>query len=294
MQWQKVTLVGVGLLGGSLGLALKKRDLAGHVHGFVRRPSSIAECLDKQAVDSAGQDILEAVEEADLIVLCTPLGQMKPLTEAMLPAVKPDAIITDVGSVKGSVVEELEPLAARVHAHFIGSHPMAGSEKVGVQHARENLFEKSVCVLTPTADSSKEAAEKLGHLWSAVGGVPITLSPALHDELVGRTSHLPHIVAAELAHYVLDPSWPPQQPELCATGFRDATRIASGSPQMWRDISLANRVNLIQELKGLTERLRRFQLALEKEDSEAIQYFFEEARKRREAWCDQNVSPSHE
>jgi prephenate dehydrogenase len=294
MQWEKVALIGVGLLGGSLGLALKRRGLARRVHGFVRRESAIAECVGTGAVDAATREMAEAVRDAELIVLCTPLGRMKPLTEAMLPSVRSGAIITDVGSVKASVVDELEPLAKRAGAQFIGSHPMAGSELVGVRHAREDLFDGAVCVLTPTATGEESAVVKLKQLWSGVGGKPYVMSAALHDELVGRTSHLPHIVAAELARYVLDPSWPAQQLELCATGFRDATRIASGSPEMWCDISLANRVNLIQELKGLTERLHRFQFALEKCDEEAIQYFFEEARRRREAWCDQNASPSRE
>lgn len=292
MQWEKVALIGVGLLGGSMGMALKRRGLARRVHGFVRRESAIAECLETGAVDAATQEMDEAVRDADLIVLCTPLGRMKPLTEAMLPSVRPGAIITDVGSVKTSVVDELEPLARRGGAQFIGSHPMAGSELVGVQHAREDLFEGAACVLTPTATADETAVESLKGFWSGVGGKPYLLSAALHDELVGRTSHLPHIVAAELARYVLDPSWPAQQSELCATGFRDATRIASGSPEMWCDISLANRVNLIQELKGLTERLHRFQTALEKSDEDAIRCFFEEARRRREAWCEQNAFPA--
>lgn len=294
MQWQKVTLIGVGLLGGSLGLALKQRKLARHVHGYVRRASSVNECLEREAVDEAGQDLSEAVQDADLIVLCTPLSQMKPLVEAMISSIKPGAIMTDVGSVKGQAMDELGPLAHRAGAQMIGSHPMAGSEKVGVRYASGNLFENAVCVVTPVDGSSEAATWQLRQLWTGVGGIPIVLTPALHDELVGRSSHLPHIVAAELARYVLDPAWPPQQSKLCATGFRDATRIAAGSPQMWCDISLANRVNLIQELKGLTERLHRFQSALEKSDAEAIRYFFDEARRRREAWCDQTASPSHE
>src|SRR6185503_9842989 len=153
MHWQKITLVGVGLLGGSLGLAIKSRRLAGRVEGYVRRQASVAECEGRGAVDQAGTDLLEAVKNADLIVLCTPIAQMRELTETMLPALKRDALVTDVGSVKARVVQELEPLVAASGAHFIGSHPMAGAEKVGVAAARPDLFVKAVSIITPTSNS---------------------------------------------------------------------------------------------------------------------------------------------
>src|SRR5579871_55686 len=141
VQFRKVTIVGVGLLGGSLGMALKKRHLAQEVIGYVRRRESIVECENAAAVDSCTLDLREAAKDADLIVLCTPLAQMLSLLKEMLPAIKRGAIITDVGSVKATVVKQLEPFAAKAGAHFIGSHPMAGAEKTGVAAARENLFE---------------------------------------------------------------------------------------------------------------------------------------------------------
>ncbi|MDB6022238.1 MAG: prephenate dehydrogenase/arogenate dehydrogenase family protein, partial [Pedosphaera sp.] len=140
MHWQKITLVGVGLLGGSLGLAIKQRRLAAKVDGYVRRTVSIGECEKLGIVDHATRDLHRAVENADLVILCTPLGQMREVTEKMLPALKPGAIVTDVGSVKGSVVEELEPLVKSAGAMFVGSHPMAGGEKTGAAAARADLF----------------------------------------------------------------------------------------------------------------------------------------------------------
>src|SRR5262249_29907036 len=157
---------------------------------------------------------------------------------------KRGAIVTDVGSVKAGVVRELEPLITKAGAHFIGSHPMAGGEKAGVLAAREDLFQNAVCVVTPTRKTNKAALKKVTQFWQTVGGRVLTLPPEQHDLLVSRSSHLPHIAAAALARQILNPTQPKQQSLLCATGFRDTTRIASGSPEMWRDIALANRKNL--------------------------------------------------
>jgi prephenate dehydrogenase len=294
MHWAKVTLVGVGLLGGSIGLALKQRRLADRIAGYVRRPGSVGECESAGAVDQADLDLGRAVDQADLIILCTPIAQMRELTQRMLPALKAGALVTDVGSVKASVARELEPLVAGAGAHFIGSHPMAGAEKTGVQAARPDLFCNALCVVTPTAGSPRELVSKLEEFWQDLGGVPLRLSAELHDDLVSRSSHLPHVVAAELANYILSPVHPKEQARLCANGFRDTTRIASGSPEMWRDICLANRKNLIRVLGVFIEDLQEFRLTLEKEDVKAIEEFFEKAKQRRDAWCAQAASPSPE
>ncbi|MGI8965555.1 MAG: prephenate dehydrogenase [Limisphaerales bacterium] len=284
MPWQKITLVGIGLLGGSLGLAIKQRRLAAKVFGYVRRAASIDECEKLDVVDQATCDLKCAVEDADLIFLCTPLGQMRPLAERMLSALKPGAIITDVGSVKVSVVEELEDLFAGARATFVGSHPMTGGEKMGVSFARADLFQNVVCALTPTPQSPREAIESLENFWAALGAKVLKLTPAAHDDLVSRSSHLPHVVAAELANYILSPVHPKEQATLCANGFRDTTRIASGSPEMWRDIALANRKNLARVLGVFIEDLQEFQLALEKGDHKIVEEFFEKAKQRRDAW----------
>lgn len=292
--WQKITLVGVGLLGGSIGLAAKQRGLAARVAGYVRRAPAIAECQRAGAVDEAGSDVMLAVEGADLVVLCTPIAQMAGLVEKFLPALRRGAIVTDVGSVKASVVTELEPLVTKAGAHFIGSHPMAGAEKMGVSAARADLFERAVCIVTPTPASPKDAVQKVEAFWQSLGGLPLRLSPEAHDDLVSRSSHLPHVVAAELANYVLSPVHPKEQATLCATGFRDTTRIASGSPEMWRDIALANRKNLARVLGVFIEDLQEFQHALDTQDVKAIEEFFQQAQQRRDAWQGGNASPSPE
>lgn len=285
MHWQQITLVGVGLLGGSLGLAIKKRRLASRVIGFVRRQSSVAECEQAGACDKAELDPKAAADGSDFIIFCTPLAQMRELAERMLPAIKRDAVITDVGSVKGGVVAELEPLFAKAGAHFVGSHPMAGAEKTGVGAANAELFHKAVCAVTPTAATNASALGRVEEFWRSVGALPIRMSAEKHDDLVSRSSHLPHVVAAELANYVLSPVHPKEQAMLCANGFRDTTRIASGSPEMWRDICLANRVNLARVLGVFIEDLQEFQIALTNGDAKAVQEFFSKAKERRDAWC---------
>jgi prephenate dehydrogenase len=275
----------VGLLGGSLGLALRRRKLAKEIAGYVRREASIKECERAGATDYATTDLLAAVSGADLVVLCTPLAQMKSLVQQMRPALKRGAIVTDVGSVKASVVKEVEALIHKSGAHFVGSHPMAGGEKQGVLAARENLFEGAVCVVTPTRKTNPAALRKVEWLWKDVGARLLRTSPDDHDALVSRSSHLPHLVAATLANLVLDPKLPKEQAKLCATGFRDTTRIASGSPEMWRDIALTNRKQIGRALTGFIAELNKFQAALKRGDTKAIAKFFETAKQRRDNWC---------
>ncbi len=294
MQFRKIALVGVGLLGGSLALAIHERKLAGIVQGYVRRESSIAECEQVGLADFATPDLLGAVGEADLVILCTPLAQMKALVEQMLPALKRGAIVSDVGSVKASVIADLEAMVGKAGAHFVGAHPMAGAEKMGVLAARVDLFRNAVCALTPTGNSNPDAVRKLEDFWRTIGARLLKLTPPLHDELVARCSHLPHVVAAELATYVLNPNHPKEQSMLCANGFRDTTRIASSSPEMWRDIAMANGEHLSRALGVFIGDLQKLQLAIESNDAKTIEDFFVNAKQRRDGWSSQAASPSPE
>ena len=294
VHWKKITLVGVGLLGGSLGMAMRKRRLAGSVVGFVRRAVSVVECEGLGAVNLATLDLQRAVEGAELIVLCTPIAQMRGLVDQMLPALKPGAIVTDVGSVKDSVVRDLEALVAKAGAHFVGSHPMAGVEKMGVAAARADLFVGAVCVVTPTRKSNPGAVRKVEQLWKSVGARLLKLTPKAHDALVSRSSHLPHVVAAQLANLVLSPGHSKEQGMLCANGFRDTTRIASGSPEMWRDIALANRKNISRSVDAFVAELKKFQSALKSGDAKAVEKIFATAKQRRDNWCAKGTSTSSE
>jgi prephenate dehydrogenase len=284
VQFRKIAIIGVGLLGGSIGLAARKFRITGEIAGFVRREKSIADCEKAGALDYATTDLLAAVSNADLVVLCTPLAQMRSLAEQFLPALKRGAIVTDVGSVKAGVVHELESVAAKGGAYFIGSHPMAGGEKTGVAAARTDLFKNAVCVLTPTRKSNAGAVRKLERFWKSLGARVLKLPPEQHDLFVSRTSHLPHVVAATLANLVLDPSQPKGQSQLCATGFRDTTRIASGSPEMWRDIALANRKHVARSIAAFISELQKFESVLKRSDAKGITKFFESAKSRRDKW----------
>jgi prephenate dehydrogenase len=294
VHFQKVTVAGVGLLGGSLALALKRSGLASKVGGLVRRTESVAECEQLAVVDHATRNPLRAAEHADLIVLCTPLATMESLVTSMLPAIRPGTVVTDVGSVKAPVVQTLEPLLASAGAHFVGSHPMAGNEKTGPSAARPDLFQDAVCVITPTPKTSSTALRVVQDLWQAIGGKPMRLRPEIHDELVSRASHLPHVVATELANYVLSPVHHKEQQLICATGFRDTTRIASGSPKVWRDIALANRHNLTRVLDVFIEGLQEVRHALDTDDSQTLLDFFEQGRTRRDTWIRKHVRSTSE
>jgi prephenate dehydrogenase len=294
VQFQKITIIGVGLLGGSIGLAVRRGRLAREVAGFVRRAASLKDCERAGAVDYAVTDLLAAVSNADLIILCTPLAQMLSLAEQIMPALKRGAVITDVGSVKAGVVRELESIIARAGAHFIGSHPMAGGEKMGVLAARADLFDNAVCIVTPTRKSNALAVRKMEQFWKSLGARVLKMDAAQHDLLVSRSSHLPHVVAATLANLVLNPAGPKTQAALCATGFRDTTRVASGSPEMWRDIALANRKNLSRSVDAFVTELKKFQIALRRGDVRVIEKFYATAKHRRDRWCAKGTATSAE
>lgn len=294
MQFRKITIVGVGLLGGSIGLAARKFRVTEEIAGFVRRKETIRECEKFGATDFATTDLLAAVSKSDLIILCTPLAQMRSLAKQFLPALKRGAIVTDVGSVKADVVRELESLISKTGAHFVGSHPMAGGEKTGVSAARADLFAGAVCVVTATKRTNATALRKVEQFWKSLGSRVLRMSPEQHDLFVSRTSHLPHVVAAALANLVLNPVNPKTQSQLCASGFRDTTRIASGSSEMWRDIALSNRKNLSRSLDAFISELQKFQRTLKSADAKAISKFFETAKSRHDNWRAKTNSISSE
>ena len=205
-----------------MGLAARERGVAGRVTGLVRRSESVEECVAAGAVDDATLDLAEAVADAGLVILCTPVGGMSDLAEQIQPHLAPEAIITDVGSVKGPVVAAVEPVLPR----FIGSHPLCGSEKAGVAHARVDLLEGAVCAVTPSDASPADAVEAVTAFWSALGSRVVNLSAADHDAICARTSHLPHVLASALVNAVLAK---PRAGEnnFLGTGFRDTARKSS-------------------------------------------------------------------
>ncbi len=284
MQWKTITIVGVGLLGGSIGLCCRHTGIAARVVGLVRRPQSIKECVEAGAVDYATTDPGEAISESELVILCTPIGQMVPVVKTMLPYLQKGTIVTDVGSVKWPVVKQLEPLISRANGYFVGAHPMAGSEKTGVANARGELFRGAVCVITPTTKTNRAALCNVKSFWQALGATTLEMPPYIHDRLVAYGSHLPHVTAVSLVRTVLNGKRN-QQEYLCASGFRDSTRVASSSDQMWCDILATNNKNVIKAIDDFIRELRRFRTAIAKGDRCAIGRFLNKAKQQRDNWC---------
>jgi prephenate dehydrogenase len=286
----KITLLGMGLLGGSLGLAIQARRLAKTVTGYVRNEARIKEYASLNLADELTCDLAAAVRNADWIILCVPVEQMAPLLHQAKPYIKPGAIITDVGSVKLSVELALSPIAEEAQAFFVGSHPMAGSEKTGPLHADVDLFNGATCVITPTDKSDSKAVDAIAAFWRDAGCEISFLAPKTHDRLVARSSHLPHVVSAALVNYVLSPSLRDQEDQsgLCSTGFKDTTRIASGAPVMWREIVMANRDEISVSLSVLIEDLKEFQESLSRNEGESVLEFFNRAKSLRDDWLKSN------
>jgi prephenate dehydrogenase len=284
MDWNKVSLVGLGLLGGSLGKALITGNHARTVTGLVRRPERIQEAIGAGAVHEASLDIETVVKNADLVILCTPVLRMLPITKVMAGFLKPGAVVTDVGSVKGPLVRDLEPLLRKSQAVYVGSHPMAGSERQGLANADASLFSGATCVLTPGRESTTEAAQQVEQLWRQVEGIPVTMNPEEHDRLVARCSHLPHVLAALLAGWTLDPAHGEEQASLCSSGFRDTTRVASGSPEMWADILASNKEALLESLDTHLTQCKEIRMSIEQEQHEALFKWLSESKARRDAW----------
>jgi len=277
MLFDTVCIVGVGLIGGSLGIAMRERGLARQVVGLVRREETINAAFQRGAVDNATTNLEEAARGADMVFLASPVGQIQPLCEQLGPVVRAGALVTDAGSTKADIVEGCSKIFGQ-KANFIGGHPMAGSERTGVEHASASLFEGAVWILTPTPQTPDLATRKMVKLIEGLGARPLVMDAAAHDALVAVTSHLPHITAAALVHlFTACQETHEQAPQLVAGGWRDSTRIAAGSPEMWRDISLANAPAITQQLDQLIMQLQLLRDMLTRQDAEQIFGWFEAA-----------------
>jgi prephenate dehydrogenase len=280
--WNKVAIVGVGLIGGSIGLALRKRKLAGTVIGIGRpqSQSSLKEAFDLGAIDSATTNLDDGVAEADFIVICTPINEILTHLLQAAKAAPNHAILTDAGSTKASVVANVEA-AIPAGKHFVGSHPLAGSEKKGVRFARAELFESRVTIVTPSDRTSKNDIQAVSNFWSSLGSNVVAMSPATHDRVLAGTSHLPHLVAAALAGVT-----PTSDLPLTAGGWRDVTRIAAGDPDLWTQILLENHANVLKSLAGFEKTVAEFRSAIERGDSAQLRALLTEGKKVRDALGD--------
>ena len=263
MSFGTVAILGPGLIGGSLALALTEGKLTDQLVIYARSDSSFAPLRKKLPQAHLTTDVVEAVRGADVVVLCVPIESMAALVRQFARVLKPDVLVTDVGSVKESVEQELAPLLVG-RALWIGSHPMAGSEKSGFDSARADLFLGASVIVTPVSETAPAALQRARAFWEAVGGDVINLHPKLHDHYVAQISHLPHLLAAALVYHAGEDAR-----ALSGGGFRDTTRVASGSPELWAEILLANAAAVSDNLHHLIGGLEHLKSTLQDPDRTA-------------------------
>jgi len=275
--WDTVAIVGVGLIGGSIGMALRRRKLAKNVVGVGRRQSSLRAARPVEAVSHTTHDNDRAVAEAQLVIVCTPVDQIVEHVRRAAQHCPERTLITDAGSTKQTIAAALDSGLAR-ECRFLGSHPLAGSEKTGPQNASADLFEGRVAILTPTKNTRAEDFDSLEEFWQSLGSVVVRMSPEEHDEAMALTSHLPHLAAAALALSV-----PEKYFRLVGPGLLDTTRIAGGDPELWRQILTHNRANALAALEQFGAKLSALRAALRNNNQEELVRLLAQSKKNRAA-----------
>ena len=284
---KKVVIFGVGLIGGSFALALRKAHAVGELVGFGRGLATLEQARQLGIIDRIGADVALEVADADLILLATPVGQMAELMKRIAPHLGAHTLITDGGSTKCDVVAAARANMGDKISQFVPAHPIAGAEKSGATSALADLYQGKKVVLTPLPENSPEAVASVRKTWGTCGAVVSELSAQQHDEVFAAVSHLPHLLSFALVHDLAQRDNKDQLLSFAASGFRDFTRIAASSPEMWRDICLANREALMGELQQYAAELSVLHQALENNDAAKLQEIFSLAREIRSAWTQQ-------
>jgi len=282
----RLTIIGVGLIGGSLARALKAANACREVVGYGRSADSLQKAVELGVIDRAETDIAAAVKDADVVVLGVPVGTMVPVLEQLKPHLASHTILTDVGSTKGSVVDAAEQVFGSLPPRFIPGHPIAGTEKSGVEASFAELYQRRRVILTPASTSDSDALEMVRWMWQQAGAEVIDMSVEHHDEVLAATSHLPHMLAFTLVDTLARLEDHDDIFRFAAGGFRDFTRIASSNPRMWHDICLNNRDALLKMIRRFSDELHTLAAAIESGHSEAILETFERAKAARDAYCE--------
>ena len=277
--FKKITILGIGLIGASLALALKKNGLCNEVIGYGRTEKNLKKAKNKAIIDAFDLDPAAACKGSDLIVFATPVGSFVAIANRIKSALLSGVIVTDVGSVKGNLVRNMEKLMPE-GTFFVGGHPIAGSNRSGINSAEPDLFKDAKCIITPTEHTDKNALETVTSVWKNIGSSVTLIGPEEHDRIYALVSHLPHLIAYEIMHTVadIDSSFL----GFSGQGFIDTTRIASSSPELWRDICLLNKDNLLQSLEIFKKNLDRVSQYLRVHDSESLEKDFQKAHALRE------------
>jgi len=278
----KITIIGVGLIGGSLALALKERNLAKAVFGYGRDQTRLEEAQKSNVIDAFSTNIKEAIDEANIIVIATPVGTFKDILHQIESLISSNVIITDVGSTKSDIVNIVNDVLRDKSSCFIPAHPIAGKERSGFEVSDSKLYDGKKVIITPQETNSPESIDVIDQMWKNVGADVDFMSAESHDNLLGMTSHLPHMLAFSLVNYLVDQN--PNASIYAGGGFKDFSRIASGDAIMWRDICLQNKNQIMSHLKGYQSTLDDLLEAINDEDSEKLGQLFTTAKKTRDSW----------
>lgn len=277
--FNKVTILGVGLIGASFAIAIKQQGICRKIVGYGRRKENLVTAKERNIIDSFELDPAEACKGSELVVFATPVGIFTDLAKKIRNSLAKNTLVTDVGSVKGRLVHDMEALMPD-GVFFVGGHPIAGSDRSGIETAAAGIFRNANCILTPTRKTEKKALEKVKTIWVTLGSVIKIIDPDEHDRIYAAVSHLPHIVAYEIVNTVADID--SSYLAFSGQGFRDVTRIASSHPGLWRDICILNKDNLIEYIEIFKNNLEKVSQYLRSSDSESLEREFEKGRKLRE------------
>ena len=281
---KKLVIFGVGLIGGSLALALRQANYCQTIVGCSRNAEHLQTAVDLGVIDSFTTDPRAAVQEADMVLLAVPMGAMRHLLEQIKPALPSNAILTDAGSTKGSVVAEVEQVFGKDYSRFVPGHPIAGREKSGVEAAIADLYINKRVILTPLAHTDAEAVAKVAMMWKVTGAILEHMPVQLHDQVLAATSHLPHILAFSLVDTLLNLPMREDIFRYAAGGFRDFTRIASSDPVMWRDICLTNKDAILDVIGKLQADLSEFSAMIADQDGEGLHTRMARAKQARDSY----------
>jgi prephenate dehydrogenase len=284
--FSRVVIVGVGLIGGSFALGLKAAGASGTIVGLERSARALARAQELGIIDVACTEPREALQGADLVLLAAPVAQTGAILEQLLPFLEPHTIVTDAGSTKSDVVASARALMRERVGQFVPGHPIAGRESNGPDAAIPDLFRGKKAVLTPLPENPAESIERVAAAWRACGAIIHTLSPEEHDRVFAAVSHLPHLLAYALVDDIANKPHAELLFQYAASGFRDFTRIAGSSPEMWRDISLANRASLLGELDAYLAQLGSLRARLAAADGAALEAVYGNAQRARRAWIE--------
>jgi len=281
---EKICIIGVGLIGSSLAKALKNTGQAKLICGYGRDAARLEKAKELNIIDEYFTEPKAAIIDSDIVIIATPVGSFEEILRSIKPYLNNDTLITDVGSTKRSVIDVAEKVFGSLPSNFIPAHPIAGKEKSGFEACDDELFVNKKVIITPIGSNDDESISRVQNIWERVGSEIDFMTPESHDELLGMTSHLPHMLAFSLMSYLIGQN--PKASIYAAGGFRDFSRIASGDAVMWRDICLNNKDEIIAHIKGYQKTLNVLSEAIDNDDMEQLESIFHNAKATRDSWID--------